>query len=234
MWRHCLVCQLFSFSFQLQSLIISQILRWLVHVFLKFIWTKVMDQFKGVLSFLSFISSLPSSLFIIILSSCILPIVTQAGNWLFLEDDQFFNVFIKQKKNIFVFILITEKPILVPLIKSVDLFETNIYVYPCTIISGNLPVSFRWFKDDQVINDYDGNNNERQHRIEFFNNLSLLTLKNLTKHDSCTYRCQVDNAFGSDSSISVLKIKGFIFLTIFFKIYFYAWFIIIMITMLNH
>lgn len=103
----------------------------------------------------------------------------------------------------------TEKPKLVPLMKSIDLFENNNYGFSCNILSGSAPFVFRWFKDNRPVN-------ENVHRrIEVIDNFSMLTLKNLTENDSGTYRCQVNNAFGSDSSSTILNIKGFVFKLLF-------------------
>ena len=91
---------------------------------------------------------------------------------------------------------------MLPLIKSMDLLEGHNFVISCNIYSGNGPFVFHWFKDDRPFDEH------VHHKIDITENFSMLTLKNLSKIDAGTYKCQVNNAFGSDSSSSVINIKG--------------------------
>ena len=120
--------------------------------------------------------------------------LVHAGNLLVL-------IFIKKIN--FNFVYYVEKPQILPLIKSVDLLERNTFALSCNILTGNKPFIFQWFKNNQQFKD------ESRHKIDTTENLSILTLKNLTKTDSGTYKCQVNNAFGTDSSSSLINIKGF-------------------------
>ncbi|KAJ6222590.1 hypothetical protein RDWZM_001135, partial [Blomia tropicalis] len=98
-------------------------------------------------------------------------------------------------------VLQVKGPKLLPLIKSMDLLEGHNFVISCNIYSGNGPFVFHWFKDDRPFNEH------VRHKIDITENFSMLTLKNLSKIDAGTYKCQVNNAFGSDSSSSVINIK---------------------------
>ena len=99
-----------------------------------------------------------------------------------------------------------EKPKLVPLPKTTDSYEKKNYRLLCSIESGDPPFTFKWSKDNQPLRE------SQQLRIKIGydddEGSSLLTIKNLTSTDSGTFTCQVANAFGSDQSSSLLRVKG--------------------------
>ncbi|KAJ6223718.1 hypothetical protein RDWZM_002263 [Blomia tropicalis] len=96
-----------------------------------------------------------------------------------------------------------DKPLLSPLVKSADLSEKNIFVSACNIASGIGPFTFRWFKNDQPLNE------TGYRKIDNTETFSMITIKSLTKKDAGIYKCQVTNLYGSDSSSTQLNIKVF-------------------------
>ena len=94
---------------------------------------------------------------------------------------------------------------MVPLTKSFNLTEKSNNRIFCNVASGVGPFRFQWFKNDQLLNE------KQRIKIDINDEFSILFLKNLTKKDSATYKCQVNNSFGSDSSSTLLIVKGFWF-----------------------
>lgn len=95
-----------------------------------------------------------------------------------------------------------ELPKLAPSIKSIDLSEGNNFVLSCQLISGSSPFDFQWFQENRRVSE------SANKKVGILGGFSSLTLKNLTKLDAGSFKCQVSNAFGSDSSQTVIHIKG--------------------------
>ena len=94
---------------------------------------------------------------------------------------------------------------MVPLTKSFNLTEKSNSRILCNVATGDGPFKFQWFKNDQLLN------NNQHIKIDINEEFSVLSLKNLNQKDSATYKCQVNNSFGSDSSSTLLIVKGFWF-----------------------
>ena len=86
--------------------------------------------------------------------------------------------------------------------KTYELFENDNNRIVCNVASGSSPFTFHWFKDSLPLSE-----NQRR-KIDVTEDFSILSLKNVTKQDSGSYICQVNNSFGSDSSSTKLHVKG--------------------------
>lgn len=95
-----------------------------------------------------------------------------------------------------------ETPKLAPSIKEIDLLEGSNFVLSCNVDFGTPPYDIRWFQETRQISE------SVNKKIDIFGGFSTLTLKNLSKLDSGIFKCQVNNAFGADSSETVINIKG--------------------------
>lgn len=73
----------------------------------------------------------------------------------------------------------------------------------CTMSSGELPVTFKWFKDEQLI--------ESNEAIVIRNGLedySELIVRQISLKDKGKYKCVVRNSNGEDQSQVDVKVKG--------------------------
>ena len=101
----------------------------------------------------------------------------------------------------------TSKPKLIEMKHEFDLMEdTNLFPLQCYLQSGSKPVFFEWFKNGQKLF------NSSKIKIDNFDSFSTLLLSELHRTDSGVYICGVKNAFGNDSTSTIINIKGFSFL----------------------
>ena len=101
----------------------------------------------------------------------------------------------------------TSKPKLIEMKPEFDLMEdTNLFPLQCYLQSGSKPVFFEWFKNGQKIL------NSSKIKMENFDSFSRLSFSDLHRRDSGVYICGVKNAFGNDSTSTIINIKGFSFL----------------------
>ena len=102
---------------------------------------------------------------------------------------------------------IASKPKLIELKKDFDLMEKmNSFTLHCYIQSGSTPLFFDWHKNGHRLF------NSSKVNIVNFDSLSTLSLTELHRSDSGAYICSVKNAFGNDSTSTIINIKGFVFL----------------------
>ena len=97
------------------------------------------------------------------------------------------------------------KPKLIEMKNDFDLLENISFVLQCYLLSGSKPVFFDWQKDGRKLF------NSSKIKIDNFDSFSTLSLSNLYRSDSGVYICAVNNAFGNDSTSTIINVKGFYF-----------------------
>ncbi|GFY49767.1 titin [Trichonephila inaurata madagascariensis] len=74
----------------------------------------------------------------------------------------------------------------------------------CSVIDGDPPFDFQWFKDNRPLLQEKG-----QYSVQPFDEFTaILTIKNLDSSSNGNYSCRVTNAAGSDQKSGVLSMKG--------------------------
>ena len=73
----------------------------------------------------------------------------------------------------------------------------------CTVIKGDPPFTFLWFKDGKALQE---NHHLNMKSIDDFT--SSLTITNLGPEHNGNYTCRVSNAAGHDEQSDVLSMKG--------------------------
>ncbi|GFX61411.1 titin [Trichonephila clavipes] len=74
----------------------------------------------------------------------------------------------------------------------------------CSVIDGDPPFDFQWFKDNRPLSQEKG-----QYSVQPFDEFTaILTIKNLDSSSNGNYSCRVTNAAGSDQKSGVLSMKG--------------------------
>lgn len=106
-------------------------------------------------------------------------------------------------RHLYLFACSVDKPQLLPLSKSIELFPNMSHVFVCNTVSGSKPIFFEWTKDGHRIVHSD------KSRVEIVDAMSMLTLRSLTRNDSGLFACKAQNTFGSDSTSTLLIVKGF-------------------------
>ena len=101
--------------------------------------------------------------------------------------------------------IFASKPKLMEMTNSFNLLEDISFVLQCLLQSGSKPVFFDWQKDGRKLF------NSTKIKIDSFDSFSTLSLNDLHRSDSGVYTCGVKNAFGNDSTSTIINIKGFYF-----------------------
>ena len=101
--------------------------------------------------------------------------------------------------------IFASKPKLMEMTNSFNLLEDISFVLQCLLQSGSKPVFFDWQKDGRKLF------NSTKIKIDNFDSFSTLSLNDLHRSDSGVYTCGVKNAFGNDSTSTIINIKGFYF-----------------------
>nr|XP_042901003.1 junctional adhesion molecule A-like [Parasteatoda tepidariorum] len=94
-------------------------------------------------------------------------------------------------------------PVIKPFQFSGDLRQGLRIAVTCTIIEGEPPFQFLWYKDSQILQ-----NNEKISIKIFDEFTSILSLKHLDSASNGNYTCRVQNAAGSDQKSDSLKMNG--------------------------
>ena len=95
-------------------------------------------------------------------------------------------------------------PKLTPIVHYKNQSEGSTFYVFCAAEEGSIPLFFEWTKNGQNIKSVPNVN----HKIEYLDMSSTLTIKKITRNDSGNYSCLVKNSFGSDSQSVVLSVKG--------------------------
>ena len=104
------------------------------------------------------------------------------------------------------------KPSLMEMRKDFGLIEgMDLFLLQCYLLSGSKPVFFDWHKNGQRLF------NSSKVKIDNFDSLSTLSLTELHRSDSAVYSCGVKNAFGNDSTSTIINIKGFLLISNFIQ-----------------
>ena len=98
---------------------------------------------------------------------------------------------------------LASKPKLLSISKELDLLENLSFALQCYVLSGSKPLFFDWFKNGHKLF------NSTKVKIDSLNSISTLSLSDLHRDDSGVYSCSVKNAFGNDSTSTIINIKGF-------------------------
>lgn len=104
-------------------------------------------------------------------------------------------------------IFVSDKPKLLPLQSSIELFENLTYSLSCSLISGSRPVFFEWLHNGHKI----GESVDVQ--VDSRDRLSMLMFANLQRRHSGKYECRARNAFSVDVASTNILIKGLLFLS---------------------
>ena len=99
------------------------------------------------------------------------------------------------------------KPKLLELPKKTELVANMTHIFQCNLLAGTQPVTFEWHRDGQPILSSDDNRLKIDSSMKTFSSLSIHMLR---PTDAGGYTCRATNAFGSDSSFTVLLVSGLI------------------------
>ena len=122
--------------------------------------------------------------------------------------DKWFNRYSIKSKRTFQFIrfinLIDPAPKLSSNVHFKNQSEGSAFYVLCAAEEGSLPLFFEWTKNGQNIKSIPNVN----HKIEYLDMSSTLTIKKITRSDSGNYTCSVKNTIGSDIQSVLLTVKG--------------------------
>jgi hypothetical protein len=74
----------------------------------------------------------------------------------------------------------------------------------CSKYAGTKPIFFQWSKNGQILS----SKPELNFKIDNSADHSLLTIENIERNDAGNYSCIIRNAFGTDSQLAQLIVKG--------------------------
>lgn len=103
------------------------------------------------------------------------------------------------------------KPSFTRKLKNMDSIKGSYVHFEC-LISGSLPISVCWYKNDKEIVA------DEKHKCSLFENTAFFEITNLSSSDSGSYTCIAQNKAGSDQCSGALLVKGTFSCTLYAKI----------------
>lgn len=95
-----------------------------------------------------------------------------------------------------------DKPEILKFQPLLQLKQGSTFMLTCSILQGESPYKFQWFKDDHPLTSKDSL------QIDTKDGYSFLRIPNVHWKDSGNYTCSVTNRFGLDKQSTTLHVKG--------------------------
>lgn len=98
----------------------------------------------------------------------------------------------------------TEKPVISQFAFPPTLTEGNSYMVTCNVLTGDAPIAFRWYKDNQTLDNFvlDVQRNEVPDMG------SSLVFRTVGQKHAGNYTCVASNKVGEDKHTAAMVVKG--------------------------